>query len=103
MWSIARDDEYKLWVKLFKIRYLSYSHIFLSQYSISDSYVWQGIQKASNKMKHNYCYRVGNGADMRVWSDVLVGDKPLLNYLNPDATNQVDLSLQVKNIITDGA
>lgn len=53
-------------------------------------------------MKHDYHYRLGNGANVRVWTNVWVGDIPLLNYMNSNATNRIDLSLQVKDIIIDG-
>lgn len=44
-------------------------------------------------VKHGFRSRIANKENVRVRTDLCVGNKPFIEFINPDVADQIDLNL----------
>ncbi|KAF3433898.1 hypothetical protein FNV43_RR25001 [Rhamnella rubrinervis] len=67
-WMIVRGEE-SLWIEILKAKYLRGGSYFNYQKKRGDSWIWRSILNVKDVIHKGNCFRVGNGEDIKLWSD----------------------------------
>ncbi|KAF7812868.1 ribonuclease H [Senna tora] len=100
-WSIITGED-KLWVRILERKYLNGRNPLNIISKPLDSMVWKGILKASNRIKIDFGFRIGNGDITSIWHDRWVKDKPLYDWVNDDKMHLINHTSRVSSLIQDG-
>lgn len=79
-WKLLTEPE-SLWASVLRGKFIQQTHFFDSQSSPQASYTWKSIQKGKELLKKGTRWAIGDGKQTKFWTDLWVGDEPLIRLV----------------------
>ena len=98
-WKILTQPD-NFWVQQMRAKYGSPEQFFDSRTKQTDSWVWKCLLRIRPFIKQGLRWKVGNGRNIKFWTDIWCSDATLASILNLDLGNLPEADLRVSDFIT---